>query len=279
MAEADPALVAAFDAAAAGYDARFGAHPSGRLARRAVWRIVDRHWPPGSRILDIGCGTGADAVHLAARGLDVVAFDVAPAMVARTADAAARAGLGGRIAAVGADAASPGAWPAAVTAGAPFDGALSDFGVLNCLGELRPLGDALAARLRPGGLFVAVVLARFCAWETVHGLATGRLDRATRRWRGRATADLGTGPWTVWYRGPAATAAALGPAWRLRAAHPIGAALPPSWTIRAGGRLDRPGLWRAAAAVESLAVRLPAAAWWADHVALELERRAPEVRR
>ena len=35
----------------------------------------------GARILDAGCGTGAMAVELAARGADVVAVDISPALV------------------------------------------------------------------------------------------------------------------------------------------------------------------------------------------------------
>jgi len=51
----------------------------------------------GARVLDAGCGTGALAVELAARGADVVAADISPALVA-VARARCPADLAGRIA-------------------------------------------------------------------------------------------------------------------------------------------------------------------------------------
>ncbi len=50
----------------------------------------------GLRILDAGCGTGAMAVELAARGAEVVAVDISPALV-KIARERAPAGLRGRI--------------------------------------------------------------------------------------------------------------------------------------------------------------------------------------
>ena len=38
---------------------------------------------PGQSILEINCGTGIDALHLASRGVRVDAFDAAPGMIAR----------------------------------------------------------------------------------------------------------------------------------------------------------------------------------------------------
>lgn len=282
-------VAAAFDALAPRYDERFTAHPAGRLVRAAVWRVTDARFRAGDRILDLGCGTGADAVHLAERGCRVIAVDVSERMVARTRGAADRAGggigarvrtamvdfgVGAGLAAVDALAFADG--PGRVgPAGGSFDGALSDFGALNCVGDLASLGAALAERVRPGGHFVAVVMARFCAWELAAGLARGDVRRATRRWSGRSTADLGTGPWPVWYRSPRAIARGLGPSWSLECVVPIGAVVPPTWAVTAGGRFDRPWLWRFWAALEAAARRMPSAGAWADHVLLDLVRRPP----
>lgn len=51
---------------------------------------------PG-RALDLGCGEGGDAIHLARAGWEVVAVDVSPTALSRAAAAAADAGVADRI--------------------------------------------------------------------------------------------------------------------------------------------------------------------------------------
>jgi SAM-dependent methyltransferase len=52
--------------------------------------------PPG-RALDLGCGEGGDAVHLATAGWQVTAVDVSPTALARTTELAASAGVSERV--------------------------------------------------------------------------------------------------------------------------------------------------------------------------------------
>jgi SAM-dependent methyltransferase len=89
--------VTAFDALAAEYDASFTATPLGTLLREAVWRRLDACFAPGDRVLELACGTGEDAVHLARRGVRVTAIDASPAMVETARRKVAAAGLEGMI--------------------------------------------------------------------------------------------------------------------------------------------------------------------------------------
>ena len=75
---------AAFDAIASQYDDRFSAaaNPLIAMMRARVFRAVDRHFPAPATLLEIGCGTGEDALTLIGRGHRVVACDPAPAMIA-----------------------------------------------------------------------------------------------------------------------------------------------------------------------------------------------------
>ena len=68
-----------FDALAADYDRSFTASAIGQRMRAAVWRRLDTAFAPGERVLELNCGTGEDAVHLAERGVRVLATDVSPA--------------------------------------------------------------------------------------------------------------------------------------------------------------------------------------------------------
>ncbi|MFZ2419807.1 MAG: methyltransferase domain-containing protein, partial [Anaerolineae bacterium] len=84
---------AAFDDSAATYDDAFTESTIGRLLRAAVWRRLDAQFRAGDRVLELNCGTGADAIHLAQRGVHVLATDVSEAMLAVTRRKVAQAGM------------------------------------------------------------------------------------------------------------------------------------------------------------------------------------------
>lgn len=71
----------AFSRAAISYDHDFGDLPGVAELRRRVLHLVRRYVPVGSRILEIGCGTGADARALAAMGYRVLATDTSEEML------------------------------------------------------------------------------------------------------------------------------------------------------------------------------------------------------
>ncbi len=79
------AVAAAFGRAAQTYD-DFAA-----LQRQSAQLLVEHCGAQGiNTVLDAGCGTGAGSLDWRARGCDVTAFDLSPAMLARARDAARR---------------------------------------------------------------------------------------------------------------------------------------------------------------------------------------------
>ena len=83
-----------FDAKAGSWAAKYA--PDGRLARRLT-QLADAigyHVPTRGRVLDLGCGTGELARHLAGAGLRVTGCDISANMLgqAAAADPAAAAG-------------------------------------------------------------------------------------------------------------------------------------------------------------------------------------------
>lgn len=257
---------APFDAVAHGYDASFTETAVGRSHRSAVWRFLDAVLEPASEILELGCGTGEDALHLARNGHRVLATDASTAMLDRAERKIGGAGLAERVqfstldlgALVG----------EAKPAEAPFDVVFSNFGVLNCIEDCGELGRVLHRWTRPGGRAVFVIMGPFCLWETVWFGLRLRPRTAARRWRDGREASVGGSMVRVWYPTADGLCRQLAPWFALREKRAIGALVPPA--DAAGMLHNRPGLLRRLEALDRRwGHRLSAIA---DHTLLSLER-------
>jgi SAM-dependent methyltransferase len=146
--------VAAFDVESAVYDEGFGRNPVGRLFRAAFQERLAVLFPPGARVLDVGCGTGDDALFLAGRGVTVYALDPAPGMVARARRKAEACRIPRHSLVFDRRAAED-----VAGCGEAFDGAYSDFGALNCA-DVAAFGRGLARALRPGATVLFSLIGR-----------------------------------------------------------------------------------------------------------------------
>lgn len=184
----------AFDGVAAEYDGPSGNNEIVQRFRHATWRVLTTTFPVGSRLLDLGCGTGLDLAELTSRGYRVVGVDWSPSMVSRTRSRIVANGLGDR-----ARAEILGIQELASLVGEKFDGIYSNFGALNCVADPRTVSLACRDLLVPGGRLVASVIGRVCPWEIVYYAA--HLDRAnaTRRLQ-RGQIPVGLQGQTVWTR-------------------------------------------------------------------------------
>jgi SAM-dependent methyltransferase len=149
----------AYDQLAHTYDADFTASHLGRLQRDALWRHLDHLFQPGERLLDLGCGTGEDALHLAQRGIAIHGIDVSPGMIEiagyRTSDE-----QGIAVETLSLEALSE-------LDNGPYDGGFSSFGPINCVHDLPALAADLAQLIRPGGIAALSLMNRRCLWETL----------------------------------------------------------------------------------------------------------------
>lgn len=256
---------APFDALAESYDRVFTDSLIGRAQRDAVWRQLDTTFLPGHHVLELNCGTGVDALHLAARGVRVDAFDVSAAMI-RVANRRLASGspLPVRFEVLATE--DLGAIDSV------YDGAFSNFGGLNCVQDLRQVAQNLARAVRPLGHVLLCLASRFCVWETVWWLAHGKPAKAFRRLhKGGTTAELSPGSVVhVQYPSVKELRRLFAPEFSLVAVHGIGLLVPPSYVEPHVGRF--PSLLRGVARLDARLNSLPGLRVVADHVLLKLRR-------
>ncbi|HYM19231.1 MAG TPA: class I SAM-dependent methyltransferase [Micropepsaceae bacterium] len=268
---ADPSLIASpFDASAAAYDESFTDSFCGRALRETVWLRIAPHLRAGMDVLDLGCGTGEDAIRLARLGCNVVAADSSAAMLKAAAAKLAGASARIRLAELDFNRTDSG-----IATLGPFDFVLSNFGAANCIEDLAAFGRALARCVKPGGKAAIVFMGRFCALETLY--YSSRFDRrAGRRWSGKAEARLHDRSFAIryWKVGEVKRAT---PAFRALEACGIGVLLPPSHLFHL--ERQRPRLFAALARWDRKVANLWPLSRMGDHTLLVLERRADVVER
>lgn len=257
----------AFDGVAAGYDRSNTGNRLLCAMRVRVHDTIAEHVPAGARLLDLGCGPGADAVDLAMRGYHVTAIDWSPAMAGEARRRVRDAGVPVDVQHVGIhelDRLEP--------VGASFDAAYSNFGPLNCVTDICDAARKITARLTPGGLLIASVIGRVCPWEVALYAARGDVARAAIRFR-RGSVAVPLDGRTVWtrYFHPREMTAIFAAAGMTRVSlRALGLFLPPPYLHAFADR--HPGLIARLQAVEDRCSALPALRNWGDHFLLVMRK-------
>lgn len=168
-----------YDGIARSYDGVEAQNRVGRRIRQRMQGLLMEAFRPGDRVLDIGAGTGIEAIMLAERGVRIVATDVSDAMIRRTEEKALARGLGelqvAKIAAheIGRLVERYGR--------ASFDGSYSHGGVLNMDPDPEAVARGLAALLRPSARFLCSLVNQTSLFEILFYPAVLRPRKAFRR--------------------------------------------------------------------------------------------------
>jgi SAM-dependent methyltransferase len=245
-----------FDRHAVSYASTWGADPIAQRFRERVHEVIEAELPPPASFLDAGSGIGIDAGALAAKGYTVRGIDASAGMVEMARE---------RVPSVPFDVLDIADMGASI---GPFDGALANFGVLNCMVP-DVAAEAFANVLPSGARLFAVVMPRVHPSFVLQSLLRLQPRRALERFRRERTLPLSGGAEIrTRYLAPADIEQAFAPWFRTRRVESLGLLLPPP-----GGKPLPPPfldlLWRA----EHRLRTVPGLRAMGDHVLVVLERR------
>jgi len=209
-------LSARFDRAAQMYDATFGPpDDSGHGSPLVHWLrqehqvVLHDMFKSGVSVLELGCGTGEEALALAKSGYSVLGIDISKAMVRQ---AETKAAVYGLQRSVSFRTLAAGQLDMLDERG-PFQGAYASLGTLNTEPDLAVVARGLHRLLEPGAAFVATVMSRHCAYEILYNLVRLKPQRTLKRgpaWR-ETRAGVGGVDAPVRFYSPGQFAAAFEP--------------------------------------------------------------------
>lgn len=220
---------AAFDPEAKNYDDSFTNSWIGRTQRLLVRKHLDKRLRSkvNESVLELNCGTGEDAYHIAQKGHKVLATDISSQMI-EVATSKQNENLNS----------DPGFLVCDIRSvyhtlsEKKFDLVFSNFGGLNCLSpdELKTLRDDLHKLLSPEGRLVFVIMGRKCIWENLYFRFKGRKDQLNRRMNKNALkVHLERSVQDVWYYDPKEFSRFFIEKFSVVKIKPIGLFIPPSY--------------------------------------------------
>jgi ubiquinone/menaquinone biosynthesis C-methylase UbiE len=189
----------AFNRQATVFDKLYGDEPIIRYKRKRVRRHILRTAKENGRMLELNCGTGEDAIYFAQKGFQVHATDISGGMLDIVRNKINGSFYRDRITVEQCSFTELDQ----LSERRAFDHVYSNFGGLNCTGELEKVLATLADLVIQGGIVTLVIISKFCLWETLL-LFRGKTKTALRRFfssHGRAAQVEGKS-FKCWYYNP-----------------------------------------------------------------------------
>ena len=169
--------------------------------RHVIRRFVEDNLSPKSEFLELNAGSGIDALYFARKGHNVLATDISRGSEAfinrkiakhrhlqlrfQHCDFSDLSEINGT-----------------------FDHIFSNFGGLNCTGDLSAVFDQLTRLVNPGGYVTLVVMPKWYPWEIL-SIVKGNKNAFRRFKKGGTTAQIGNESVHVHYHSPSAVKSAF----------------------------------------------------------------------
>jgi ubiquinone/menaquinone biosynthesis C-methylase UbiE len=257
----------AFDSVAAEYDGALGNNALVQRIRARTMAAVLHNISPTQHLLDLGCGTGLDAVSLAHAGYRVTAIDWSAEMIRRTRERITQANLQNKV-----DVRHLGFHQLDEFQADVFDGVYSDLGPLNCAAKIDEVADSLARIIRPQGKIIASVIGRVCPLEWIYYFFKGQWKRANLRFcRGLVPVPLnGRTVWTRYFAPGEFGEVFEGAAFKLVSLRALSLFVPPPYMIRFAERHS--SLINFLQSLDDSMGHLPLIRNWGDHFLVVMQK-------
>lgn len=215
-----------FDEAAPQYDTIFTYSNIGKAQRKLVFKHIKPILKQGKKlsILELNCGTGADAITFGKMQHEVVATDISEGMIAVAKAKKHPKNVAFKVQDINTISTK--------TFIKKFDVIFSNFGGLNCLSneQLDAFLKTAVDLLNPNGKLILVMMPKQCLWERFYFTLKGDRAKANRR---NTTESVvanvdGVGVET-WYYNPSEISAIANTHYTTKIIKPIGVTIPPSY--------------------------------------------------
>jgi ubiquinone/menaquinone biosynthesis C-methylase UbiE len=217
-----------FDHITATSDEIFTPSAIGQLQRKQVWDYLSRVTPQlnGLDILELNCGSGDDALLFGDKDFNIVATDVSTEMMKVSEAKAPQYSLQHTISTkyLDLDSFNENLFHK------KFDLIFSNFGGISSINPetLKKFLQKIPSVLAPGGRFIAVIMPRFCLWESMYFLSRCQFRKMFRRWTKEEAAGFGKHPVVkTWFYKPSEIISWSKNRFKVVQVRPVGFALPP----------------------------------------------------
>ncbi|WP_430410377.1 class I SAM-dependent methyltransferase [Kordia sp.] len=215
-----------FDVAAPQYDDIFTYSNIGKAQRKLVFKHINSIIKQNKKlsILELNCGTGADAIELAKMNHNVVATDISAGMIEVAKAKQHPENLKFEVQDIN-----------TITKDSfnkKFDLIFSDFGGINCLSQtqLKTFFQKSTDLLLPNGKMAIVLMPKNCIWERFYFTLKGDKTKANRRNTDESVvANVDGVGVKTWYYNPQDIASLANDFYTTVKVKPIGVTIPPSY--------------------------------------------------
>lgn len=258
-------IAGAFSRQAPGFDAIDAQNDMLQYMRNTVRQHVLKIWKKGDHILELNCGTGLDAVFFAQKGFNVYATDNAEGMLQQAEKKISDNYLEKIITLQNCsfdnlNTLSP----------KKFDHIFSNFGGLNCTGDLQSVIEQFNSLLNPNATVTLVLMPPICPWEIALALK-GNFRTAFRRLNKKGANSQVEGiQFTTWYYSPTKVQAFFGKGYKRLYLQSLGFICPPPYMEEFPKTFPR--LFSTLTTIEKKVATLPLLRNLGDHFIITMQK-------